>query len=268
VKQIEKKQQDSINTEDMPDKGVQSIIRAAAILRCLGSGINSIKDIGENCGLSASTVHRILQTLVETGLAFQDPGDHKYYLGILWARISMEQSNAHKYLLANSVEEVNRIWDFTGECTALGVGVGMQVVTLLQLPCKFSFGVIERSIRPLFLGSENKALMSLHNDDEINILLANARFQPDARNEIIDKEKLKEQFGEVRLKGYAISRNELSDDGIMGISVPINNYSYPAALTVVGPESRMLNNTDKIVNELLTSGKRISKRIARKNADF
>jgi DNA-binding IclR family transcriptional regulator len=265
VKKEEKRQLDSLNPPGNPDKGVQSIFRAAEILRCLGSGVNSVKDIGENCGLSASTVHRILQSLVETGLAFQDPGDHKYYLGTLWAQISMEQSNAHKYLLSNSVEEVNRIWDITGECTALGVEVGMQVVTILQLPCKFSFGVIERSIRPLFLGSENKALMSLHNDNEIDILLDNARFQPDAGNGTIDKEKLKAQYREVRLKGYAISRNELSNDGIMGISVPIYNYSYPSALTVVGPESRMLNNTDKIVKELLISGKRISKKIAAKH---
>jgi DNA-binding IclR family transcriptional regulator len=263
VKELEKRPNNLILPEDSPDKGVQSIFRAAAILRCLGGGLNSIKEIGENCGLSVSTVHRILQTLVESGLAFQDPGDHKYYLGTLWAQISMEQSNAHKYFLANSVEEVNRIWDLTGECTALGVGVGMQVVTLLQLPCKFSFGVIDRSIRPMFLGSENKALMSLHNDDEIDMLLAAARFQPDAKNEMLSKEKLKEQYREVRQKGYAVSRNELSDDGIMGISVPIGNYSYPAALTVVGPESRMLPNTDKIVKELIIAGKRVSKKIAR-----
>jgi len=253
---------DSLKTDDSPDKGVQSILRAAEILRCLGNGINSIKDIGVKCHLSVSTVHRILQTLVETDLAFQNVGDHKYYLGRLWDQISVEQSNAHKFFLSNSVEEVNRIWDLTGECTALGVEIGLQVVTLLQLPCKFSFGVINRSIRPPFLGSENQALMSLHSDEEINAFLAYSKFNPDMGTEINNKQQLKEIYREVRLKGYAISQKELSDDGIMGISVPIGRYSHPAALTVVGPESRMLTHTDKIVKELLTSAKRITRRLS------
>ena len=238
---------------------INSIVRATNILRCLRDSVHSIKDIAEHCGLSQATVHRILQTLEDSELVFQDPTNHKYYLGPLFAQLSLNQINAHQYLIVQSVEEVNRIWDLFGEFTALDVEVGWQMITLIEVQSRFNYGITRLS-KPMFYGSLSKVLMAQKSDAEIDTILNAIVPKPLTEYCITDKEKLKEEFQEVRRQGYSVSRKEITE-GIMGISVPIKNYHYPAVLSIVGPEIRLDTIIDKAIEEMMTSAKRISGRL-------
>ena len=117
-----------------------------------------------------ATVHRILQTLEESQLVFQDPVEHKYYMGPLFTQLSINRIDAHKYLLTQAYNEVNRIADLFGEFVAVDVEVGMQVLTLMQIPSRFNFS-ISKLIKPMYYGSVSKVIMAQKSDAEIEIIL-------------------------------------------------------------------------------------------------
>ncbi len=77
---------------------VKSIYRAANILTCVSNGFNSITDIAEYCGLSKSTVHRLLKALGESNLIVQDPVSREYYLGQLITKLLTKPHITHEYL--------------------------------------------------------------------------------------------------------------------------------------------------------------------------
>jgi DNA-binding IclR family transcriptional regulator len=249
----------------VPNRGkttsVKSIIRTSSILRCLSKNIHSIKEIADHCRLSMATVHRILQTLEESELAFQDPINRKYYLGPLFTQLSLSQINAHQYLIVQSAEEVNRIWDLFGEFTALNAEVGMRIIQLVNIPSKFNYSISRIDDCPMFYGSHSKVLMAQHSDDEIEVILNSVTPKPPSNHCVTDREQLKEQFMEARRQGYYICRKEI-DEIVMGISVPIKNYMCPASLSVVGPEIHLEAISAVVIKELLISANRISDRIS------
>jgi IclR family transcriptional regulator, pca regulon regulatory protein len=239
---------------------VKSISRAAHVLRCLDDNIHSIKEIAESCQLSEATVHRILQTLEESGLVFLEPVEHKYYFGPLFTQLAINRVDAHKFLLTQAYDEVNRIADLFGEFSVFDVEVGMQVITLMQVPSRFNFSV-SRLVKPTYYTSVSKMIMAQKTDAEIAMVLKNIEPKPTSKYCVTDKEKLKEQFRQARAQGYCISRRE-SDEGVMGVSVPVKNYMCAVALSVVGPEIRLDPIVQKVTKELLVSSRRISDKLS------
>lgn len=248
--------------KDKDEKPVNSVARAGKILQCLSNNINTVKEISDQCGLSMSTVHRLLKTLEDSELVFENPNDRKYYLGRLFTQLTLGTYNNHRYLIYQSIDEVQRIWDICGEFIALDIEVGFQVNTLIEIQSRFNYS-LTRSSKLMFYGSVSKVMMAQHSDDEVAIVLKNVALKPIMPESITDKDKLKEQIKEVRHQGYCVSRREINE-GIMGISVPVNNYMCPAALSVVGPDVRLELKVKEILQELLTSATNISNRISHK----
>jgi len=256
------KQRDKIPNNGEGTTPVKSIFRATRILQCLDNDIHSIKEIAARCELSMTTVHRILQTLEESELVFQDPIEHRYYLGQFFTKLSLNQSRNHKYLAAQAYEEANRIAELFGEFVAFDVEVGMQVVTLIQIQSRFNYS-ISKLVKPMFYGSVSKAMIAQKSDAEIEMMLKSITPKPPSEYCVTDKGKIKEQIKEVKRQGYCVSRREI-DEGIMGISVPVKNYICAVALSVVGPEIRLDPITDEVNKEMMISASRISAKLSRK----
>jgi len=237
---------------------VQSISRAASILRCLANDIHSVKEIAAQCELSMATVHRILKALEEEDFVFRDPVERKYYLGLFASQLSLNQSNAHKWLIAQCFDEVNRIWQLFNEFTALDIEVGFQALNLLTVQSKMNYSVS----RPpqSFLGSESIVFLAQHNDADLEMILNNINPKSMDGDILVDKETVKKQVKQARRQGYFISTG--FTQGIMGISVPVNHYLCPVALTVVGPEIRLKPVVSKVITELLQSTVSLSDKIS------
>jgi DNA-binding IclR family transcriptional regulator len=247
--------------ERQQNTNVQSIARAAVIMRCIMQGFHSIKDIAAQCDLSNSTVHRLLSSLNESGFVFKDPVNHQYYLGSLFNQLSLSQSEAHQQFLFQSIEESNRIWELFGEATILDVQVGLQKISLLTINSRYNYSYKNAQYKgPILYGSEAKVLLSQHSDEEIEKLLNSINLQPSSEYCVTDKADLKEQFQQARRQGYYISKE--FGDGMMGISVPIKGYLFPAAISVAGPEKRLDPIALKIVAEIKISANRIADNIA------
>lgn len=63
--------------------GAQSVERALAVLRCLGSASDDlgVSELAARTGLTVSTTHRLLQALRADGIVDQDERTHRYHLG-------------------------------------------------------------------------------------------------------------------------------------------------------------------------------------------
>jgi len=245
-----------ITLKETKKSSVQSISRAAGILRCLANDMHSVKEIADCCRLSMATVHRILKALEEEEFVFEDPVGRKYYLGLFASQLSLNQSHAHKWLIAQSFDEINRIWKLFNEFTALDIEVGFQAINLINLQSKMNYSIS----RPpqSSLGSESIIFFAQHTDDEVAVILSS--INPNAKDDgKIDSEKIIKQVKQARRQGYYISTE--FTEGIMGISVPIVHYLCPVALSVVGPGIRLTPIVSAIVTEMQKSTTLISEKI-------
>ena len=248
-----------IPDEETSTGGVRSVFRTVDILKCLNNNINTLTEIAEYCQLSDSTSHRLLKTLEKTNLVTQDASTHRYYLGPLIAQLSSNPQTTHQQLTICSQEDMNRLAMISDETIGICVLVGTRLIRLFNIPSKSSLRVWEEGINlgQPFIGAPARVLFSQLKNDEIKILLDNVKLKPLTANSITNKEMLRQQIVKVRQQGYAISYGERVQ-GAIGISAPIKSYIYPAEISIVGPDSRMKPNLNRLLKELLISAERIS----------
>ncbi len=240
-----------------------SLHRATEILSCLSNGISTITDIANYCGYSASTVHRLLQTLKKLNWAVQDKNNHNYYLGPLVNRLSSNQIAAHRFLIMQALREMIGLSQTTEETINLAVMVQLHYIILHEIASKHDLRIIEESKRlgPLYVGATAKVLLSQLSDEELKTTLKHIRFDQVTERTITDKELLMTQLKECRERGYCVTYGERIP-GAVCISAPIKNYIYPASLSIVGPENRLGPRVSEVVEKLKDSVKRISGDIA------
>ena len=64
-------------------ESVEVILRVAGTLKCITEGMNQNSIIADFLGLSRSTTHRLLKTLLAADFLFRDSLSRRYYLGPL-----------------------------------------------------------------------------------------------------------------------------------------------------------------------------------------
>jgi DNA-binding IclR family transcriptional regulator len=240
-----------------------SLHRATDILTCLSNGINTVTDIAKYCNYSNSTVHRLLQNLKKLNWAVQDENNHQYYLGSLVTQLSSNQIAAHRYLIMQSLREMIRLSNTTEETVNLGIMLQLHYTLLHEIASQHDLRITEESKRlgPLYIGATAKVLLSQLPDAELKTTLARINFNHVTETTVTDKELLMSQLIECRQKGYCITYGERIP-GAVCISAPIKNYFCPASLSIVGPENRLRERVNSVIEELKTSASRISGDIA------
>ena len=220
------------------DKMVNSIIRAANILKIISEGTNQLSGISKSVHLGKGTVHRILKTLEETGLVKQDPINRCYFLGPLVISLSASSVIAHHFLLYCSHDDLKHIRDFSRETVNLQIRMGLQRVCIeeFESPEAIKYRSGTGSVHPIYLGSAGKVLLAEMADDEVDILLDLVSFDPVCINTITDKGTMLKEIEKVRKQGYALSFSERIK-GSASISVPIKNYPCPISMNVLGLET-------------------------------
>ncbi len=239
-----------------------SIERATNILNCLGNGINSGTEIAAYCEYSVSTVHRLLQNMVELDWVVQDEISHKYFLGTLIHRLSSNVTMSHRYLVLHALKEMSRLSELTDETIILGILENLHFLKLHEIPSSHNLRIIEESdkFKGQFRGATAKVLLSQLNDRELKNLLKHIKLNGAVPNEGTSANSFLEDIKEVRKAGYSVSYGERIR-GAVCASAPVKNYIYPAALYIVGPEERIKKQLKKYIEELKNSVSKVSKEI-------
>jgi IclR family transcriptional regulator, KDG regulon repressor len=246
---------------------VKSIVRAVDVLRAVASGADRITAISEVVKLSKGTVHRLLETLENTGLIKQMPITRKYYLGLLFLTLSASPHIVHQFLIQCALGEMRRMQKVTGKTVNLQIPFGFERVVLEEVEGNDTLKYVSGrgSVAPLGIGAAGRLLIAGMPESELEILLRNLPLFSEKSNRSNATELLTD-LTRIKKEGYAVSFGERVK-GSAAISVSIRNYICPVALSVLGPvESFNPILQSKMVIQLKRSAARISKNLEGKKS--
>lgn len=248
-------------------KIVNSITRAANILRSLSDGIDRVSDLSNGLYLRKSTVHRFLKSLEMSGLVMQDPITRRYFLGPLILNLASRPIISHQNLILCAFEDMRYLRDLSRETVVLHIRIGLERICLEELQSfeNIRYTAGKGFVAPIYTGSAGKVLLSELKDNELRHLVENLQLKLIGPHTITDKKVLLKELEKVRKQGYATSFGERILGGA-SISVPIKNYICPVALSVLGPDNRFsLRKMMDILESMKENSRHISKKLIEAN---
>ena len=236
--------------------GTQVISRTCRILRSFSS-IHPELGLGEIAKLSKlhpSTVHRILQALVNEGFMVQNIHNAKYRLGVSLVGIGelAKQSNDFLRIARPYAEELERV---TGEYVAIEVlNQDLRVDTLDFIPSS-SYRLSEKPIYGLSVDAHctasGKMLLAFLSEEKLDEFI-NRGLRAYTHKTITDPELFKKHLATILEQGYSVAESEL-EVGFISIAAPIfGSQPYPiAAIKVGAPTMRLTAERVKSVASLV-----------------
>jgi len=223
-------------TKGARTNGTQSIDRALDVLSSfISTPEQGITDLANSTGLSPSTVHRMLQALVNAGFVEQDPTSERYRLGP--TAVVLGHSARESLGLERALPILERLGGETGESVNLGVRDGFEVVVVLRV----------ESVQPLRLEQPPGSRIAIHassigksmlafGDDSLDGMEM-GRFTPAT---IGTKKALRKELTSIREFGYSIDREE-SIPGVTCLGAPILNTDgvAVAGIAIQAPTVRL-----------------------------
>src|SRR6478672_9537574 len=234
------------NCEAETRVAIQSIERAAAILRALAGGSRrlGVSEIADRLGLAKGTVHGLLQTLRDEGFVEQDPESGKYQLGAALLQLGNIYLDVNE-LRGRSLAWADSLAVRTSEAVRVGSlhGDGVLIIHHVFRP--------DNSLQILEVGAQ----LPLHATALGKALLA---FRPELTDELLARglprltqatlttaAALRKALDAVRDTGWAAERDE-AVIGESSIAAPIFDRRGDAAgaIGVAGPTDRLYDGGD------------------------
>jgi IclR family pca regulon transcriptional regulator len=254
----------------------QSLERGLAILSCFTPKrpVLGIADIADELGMSRSTTHRYVITLLALGYLEQG-ASRKYRLGLRVTNLGMSALNstglrehAHPYL-----EELRQRTSYT---TSLAVLDGTDLVYVDRARSfrrgqdSIDLDLHPGSRLPAYSTAMGKILLAYLPESEQRELLASMKLSKQGPNTITSKKALREELDEVREEGFAVNDEELAAD-LYSIAAPVRNEAREvvAAINVAAASSviSLEEMVDALTPHLLSTADRISARLGYRRAD-
>jgi len=254
----------------------QSLERGLAILSCFTPKrpVLGIADIADELGMSRSTTHRYVITLVALGYLEQGPS-RKYRLGLRVTDLGMAALNstglrehAHGYL-----EELRQRSSYT---VSLAVLDGPEIL-YVDRARSFRRGqgasngdVTIGSRLPVYCTATGKLLLASLPEAYQRELIASLKLSKHGPNTITSKRALREELDEVLEASFAVDDEELAKD-VYAIAVPVRNAAREvvAAVDIAAPSSMISLGelVDALGPHLISTADRISARLGYRRDD-
>ena len=223
------------------DSDVQTIDRAVAILDSFSSETPRLgaTEIARKTGLSRSTAHRLMASLVKHDFLRKD-GNGKYALGSHLVGFATTITMAGIADLARPL--MARLRDETGETVGLHVLRGTSRVVIEQVESHHALRRTYTEIGqplPIHQGAPGKALLAFSSRD-VQAAVLRSKLAPATEQTIVDAESLKAELEAIRERGYALSLAERIP-GVHTAAAPVLNGQglAVACLSVTGPAARL-----------------------------
>jgi IclR family pca regulon transcriptional regulator len=254
----------------------QSLERGLAILGCFTPKrpVLGIADIADELGMSRSTTHRYVITLVALGYLEQG-ASRKYRLGLRVTDLGMSALNstglrehAHPYL-----EELRQRTSYTASLATLD-GADILYVDRVR-SFRRGHGKAELDLHPgsrlpAYCTAMGKLLLANLPEAEQRDLIASIKPSKRGPNTITSKKALREELDEVLDAGFAVNDEELAA-GLYAIAAPVRNEAREVVAAVsLSAHSSMISleeMVDALGPHLVSTADRISARLGYRRAD-
>jgi IclR family pca regulon transcriptional regulator len=252
----------------------QSLERGLAILRCFTPSrpVLGIADIADGLGMSRSTTHRYVITLVALGYLEQG-ASRKYRLGLGVTDLGMSALNgtglrehAHPYL-----EELRQRTSYTVSLAVLHGGEIVYVDRVQSLRRGDNDLDLHPGSRlPAYCTAMGKLLLANLPQEEQRELLASMKLKKRGPNTITSKEALRDELDEVREESFAVNDEELAPE-LHAIAVPVRNEGREvvAAVSLAAPTTKisLAELVDALGPHVVSTADRISARLGYRRDD-
>jgi DNA-binding IclR family transcriptional regulator len=222
---------------------IQSVRRAAAILRELGAGHPrlGVTELAERLGMAKATVYGLLRSLEADALVERDAETGKYRLGPALLQLGNAFLDGHE-LRARSLLWADSLASRTSEAVRVGVPNGWSVLIVHHVfrPDN-SVQILEVGAAiPWHASALGKAVAAYRDDPALTELLNGPLPRLTGRT-IVDARLLRRALHEVRRRGVALEDQE----AILGeaeVAAPVfDRADHPVgAIGVAGPVERLL----------------------------
>ena len=244
------------------ESAIQSVQRAAAILRCFTQTDSDlgVTTLSKQLELHKSTVSRLLSTLEREGFVERVPDTGKYRLGlglitlagIVLERIDLRQV-AYPYIsaLADQTQETVNVTVLDGnQCMNIGGAASPRPIQYI--------GRIGRRT-PAHCAAAGKVLLAFLSREEREVKLS-GKLRRFTENTIVDRRALEDNLAQVCRDGYAIAHEEQQPD-LSAIAAPICDHTAQvrAAVVISGPTFRVgPGQMDAFIEPLRETARKIS----------
>jgi IclR family pca regulon transcriptional regulator len=254
----------------------QSLERGLAILGCFTPArpVLGIADIADELGMSRSTTHRYVITLVALGFLEQG-ASRKYRLGLRVTDLGMSALNstglrdhARPYL-----EELRQRTSYT---TSLGVLDGTEVLYVDRARSfrrgqnQIDLGLQPGSRVPSYSTAMGKLLLAYLPEGQQRDVIADIKLTKQGPNTISSKKGLRAELENIREAGFAVDDEELAA-GLYAIAAPVRNESRDvvAAVNLAAPSSMIALEelVDALGPHLVSTADRVSARLGYRRDD-
>lgn len=254
----------------------QSLERGLAILGCFTPKrpVLGIADIADELGMSRSTTHRYVITLLALGYLEQG-ASRKYRLGLKVTDLGMSALNstglrehAHPYL-----EELRQRTSYT---TSLAVLDGAEILYIDRArsfrrgQSKIDLGLGLGSRLPAHCTAMGKLLLANLPEDEQRELLGSMKLTKHGPNTITSKKALRDELDQVHEESFAVNDQELAPE-LHSIAAPVRNEAREVVAAVnLAADISMITLSelvDALSPHLVSTADRISARLGYRRDD-
>ncbi len=248
----------------------QSLERGLAILRCFTPqrSVLGIAEIADDVGMSRSTTHRYVITLVALGYLEQG-ASRKYRLGLRVTDLGMAALNSTG-LREHSYAYLEILRQRTSYTTNLAVLDGPEILYVERARSyrrgqrKIDLNLRIGSRLPAYCTSMGKVLLANLPEPELEQLIASMTLKRRGPNTITTKKALRAELELVLDEGIAVNNEELAE-GLVSIACPVlnENQQVVAAINLAAHSSMTSSEdmVDQLLPHILTTADDISARL-------
>lgn len=209
---------------DSPD----AIGKVVAVVEALATE-SKVSRIARTTGLATSTVHRILQSLVQAGWAHEDQ-EHGYMLGPRLLAITARADDA-TFLAKIATPYLRELRDTTGDTVHLAMRRGDEMVYVVKLDGRKAYHMRSRVglTVPLHCTAVGKAILAAVPADDVRATVARTGLPARTEHTITSAHALLDHLEAARGQGYTLDEQE-NEDNIRCIGAVVTGRSgRPAA---------------------------------------
>jgi IclR family transcriptional regulator, pca regulon regulatory protein len=255
----------------------QSLERGLAILSCFtpDSPVQGIADLADMLGMSRSTTHRYVITLVALGYLEQVKEGRKYRLALSVIDLGMRAMNSMS-LREHARPLLGELRQRTGYTTSLTVLDGPEILYLDRLPGarrgqrKIDLGLTIGARLPLHCTAMGKLMLAYLYDDAQRTLMDELTLSKRGPNTIGSKKALKTELATIREAGLAINDEALAPD-LIAIAVPVRCESHEVVAAINLAANKTIIGIEQLVAalapHLISTADRISGRLGYRRED-
>lgn len=258
-----------VGTLSQGEGRMQGLSKGIQVLESLAADANGtgVREVSLALDIPKSVVGRILKTLLETGLAAQDPVSRRYTLGPKAAALGHSYASRVDFVQF-SRPAMMQLRELTNETISLNVRFGWMRVCVAQVESLEELraaGEIGRAY-PLDTGAPGRILLSAMSDAEIRHVLQNREsLCTYASHQRLRKRELLRSLDAIRLQGFTVADQETMR-GVCSVAVPVRNEQnvVVAALGLLAPHDRFrLVNLQHLVGLVKDAALSIEKNLGR-----